>query len=381
MKKVVYVLGAGVTHAAARLSSHPHGLLMSNIAEEAVQELGDAVRKLSAILTAAGKKLAVDTVNKIAIGGCNIEYVISLLDASGVAGGREVAELVRMCYAQALANLLPSIWPPSTKDLLAALVDFHCNEGSVPPLLDEQLIGFLTLNYDSFLERSIQSLHRGVDYLFGLSPLEKIDDSKGCGTLIPVLKLHGSLDWKIERLLDSPALKDPLSDYFMWIPPSAIKNNSHHPFALLWERAKAILECDIIRIVGCSLNASDWPLISLIYWATASPAVPPRIEMVDFPSQVDKAKDSAPLLSIAGIHEDANYCQHLLPAIGSAAGGSIPTDHVTKTLNDTAIYSPLRDWLSYRAACAVATLPKGVTAANATSGGYLPQIQSWGTAI
>ena len=78
-----------------------------------------------------------------------------------------------------------------------------------------------------------------------------------------VIKLHGSFTWtdswpvRRSRRLKSP---DPL-----WIPPGIQKAKERYPFNILWGLAREQLECDILRVVGCRLSASDWDLISLIF--------------------------------------------------------------------------------------------------------------------
>ena len=55
-------------------------------------------------------------------------------------------------------------------------------------------------------------------------------------------------------------------DNALWIPPGVDKRTEYYPFNLLWGKAKEFLmNCDILRIVGCSLNRNDWALIPILY--------------------------------------------------------------------------------------------------------------------
>ena len=81
----------------------------------------------------------------------------------------------------------------------------------------------------------------------------------------PILKLHGSFNWKKDYpviVTNQDNLKE--RDVF-WIPPGLDKKREQYPFNLLWARAKEILKCDILRIIGCSLNRNDMQLISLVF--------------------------------------------------------------------------------------------------------------------
>ena len=43
------------------------------------------------------------------------------------------------------------------------------------------------------------------------------------------------------------------------------EERTEYPFNILWGKAQELLDCDILRIIGCSLNRNDWHLVSLLY--------------------------------------------------------------------------------------------------------------------
>lgn len=43
------------------------------------------------------------------------------------------------------------------------------------------------------------------------------------------------------------------------------KRRERYPFSIIWGRAREALDCDVLRIIGCSLSRNDWHLVSLLY--------------------------------------------------------------------------------------------------------------------
>lgn len=127
---------------------------------------------------------------------------------------------------------------------------------------DEELIGLLTLNYEDLIERSAQNIINGVNYIINIKTQNtnlQIDKNK-----IPILKLHGSFNWKKEFPISvNDIIKN--NEDVLWIPPGVEKERTEYPFNILWGKAQELLDCDILRIIGCSLNRNDWHLVSLLY--------------------------------------------------------------------------------------------------------------------
>lgn len=146
----------------------------------------------------------------------------------------------------------------------------------------ETLLGILTLNYDDFIEKAAQQVFDWKD--------ADLDFHKPRNSEQPLLlKLHGSFFWKDEwPLLRCTDAKDPL-----WIPSGIQKRKDHYPFNILWGIARNVLDCDILRIIGCRLGPNDWGLISLIfstYHANHNNREPYSIEIIDSPKHAFKLK-------------------------------------------------------------------------------------------
>ncbi len=63
--------------------------------------------------------------------------------------------------------------------------------------------------------------------------------------------------------------------------PSIEKRTEQYPFNMLWGIAFEILECDILRIVGCRLSQNDWGLISLLLSTQLRTSKPYSIELIN----------------------------------------------------------------------------------------------------
>jgi hypothetical protein len=67
----------------------------------------------------------------------------------------------------------------------------------------------------------------------------------------------------------------------LWIPPSIEKVKDRYPFNLLWGKAfELLLNCDVLRIVGCNLSQNDWGLISLLFNTQLEPGGVYEIELI-----------------------------------------------------------------------------------------------------
>ena len=83
-----------------------------------------------------------------------------------------------------------------------------------------------------------------------------------------LIKLHGSFNWKRgfrSIIVDEEQAKTVEQEEMLWIPPSIEKERDAYPFNLLWGKAFQLLDCDVLRIIGCKLSQNDWGLISLLY--------------------------------------------------------------------------------------------------------------------
>ena len=253
--KVVYLFGAGASHGSARWSGSNTGILMYDLREDIsnriheVVESTDEYRKDKALQQLISDVLDPDD--------SDIEQVITFLEESGRQSHNRLAADLRRVFRESLTAKLKHITDELSivpSQLYAALIDLY-----QIPSFTETLGGFLTLNYDGLIEHAIHSQHgKIVDYGISLSESPANPDDS-----ITLLKLHGSFDWLNEwpiRLHQPTEGSDPL-----WIPPGIQKAKEAYPFNILWGRARELLECDVLRIVGCNLSANDWDLVSMLF--------------------------------------------------------------------------------------------------------------------
>ena len=335
MSDVVYLLGAGASHACALHQNSKRGLLMSSLAEP----IRSRVRKI--VVDHSSSASIVRFVNDMT-DDTDIEHVITFFEDSNSSEHKRFANDLRGVFFQVLQEALDDISdnsdPPS--HLYAALVDMHAVEGA-----DERLRAILTLNYDTLLEHAITQRHdRVVDY--GLSITTQEHDQR-----IPVIKLHGSLDWTHTW----PVHLDGHAAPSLSIPPGIQKARGDYPFNLLWGLARQTLDCDIIRIIGCNLGPNDWELVSLLFSAkhTHSSQRLERIEVIDFPSVGMRLKKLFPYLDVLSLLDLSDVgpviVGELLDTQPMAFDMLSETEQMQVITAEKTIENPLWYWLRHRA--------------------------------
>ena len=263
------------------------GILMKDLTQEINQEIHTLVKR-----EYKGKKTVLRLVNEVVIDAePDIEHVITFLEESASRTYRGLAGELRKVFRSVLQKRLDKVkeeLDSASSNLYATLIDLH-----QIPEFTEQLSGILTLNYDALLESAICDLHEmRVD--FGVSIPEPFQSQR---LSLKVLKLHGSFDWEDEwpigRTESLDGRREPL-----WIPPGIQKAKDNYPFSVLWGMARELLECDILRIVGCKLSANDWNLVSMLFTTkhAHSRRNPYEIEIIDIPSRAIEIKKRFPYL-------------------------------------------------------------------------------------
>ena len=73
------------------------------------------------------------------------------------------------------------------------------------------------------------------------------------------------------------------------------------------------MECDVLRVIGCSLNRNDWGLIPLIYTSLrlSRKNSPYEIEIIDFLDKGEKIKNDYPYLNIKSLIEIPEVISYL----------------------------------------------------------------------
>ncbi len=299
--RVVYLLGAGATQGCIAHSGSRHKLVMSGLAEPIFEELQRVVEEK--YRNHSGITRLVNDV-MLAESGFDIEQLITFLDDSPTLAYRTFSSELRDVFSSVLIDRLADVERELgvvRSRLYAALVDMHDVEG-----FGESLGGFLTLNYDVLLEHAIDH-HLELDVDYGITA------SIPSRRTITVLKMHGSLGWSPEwpiraELSDNPGI---------WIPPGLRKPKNDYPFNAIWGLARELLDCDILRIVGCNLGPNDWDLVSLLFSTryTHANAAPYRIEVIAEYETVQRIRELFPYLEVLWLPD--------LPRVGKQIVGEL----------------------------------------------------------
>jgi hypothetical protein len=246
-KKVVYLFGAGATHAElmsagsveTETAQRERGLLMSNVSERVIERARQDQSYLEGVEMVSGTS-----------GSLNIELLISLMESSKVEGWADKTERLKTLVREDIESILT---PEATADfyLHRALLEFH-QHAAVTAM--EELYGLISLNWDGILDQAFEEFYGAADYCFPRG------DSPPSGKL-PLLKLHGSFNWDRQVIWGR-------SRRIEIIPLGANKSYLHSPYSFIWNRALEVLVgCDVLRVVGCSLSQNDFHLIDLLFKA------------------------------------------------------------------------------------------------------------------
>ncbi len=258
-KKVVYLFGAGATHAEIiNIADDPNasyrdkkGLLISNVSKRVMQ----AARRTNWFK----QKEDVFTSSK---GSLNIELLISLFQNNQI--------------EDTYVNKLKSLVEGDIRKILTNELKekFYLHKGlfELHELIKEheELLGFISLNYDDVLDIAYKEIiSENPNYCL---------TTKVNGEL-PLLKLHGSFNWEEVEVYDK---KKNISI----IPIGINKNYLFPPYNFIWGKAfELLVECDTLRIIGCSLNQSDLGLIDLLFKAHVERDKQISLEIIDFQPQ------------------------------------------------------------------------------------------------
>lgn len=288
--RVSYLIGAGGSHACVKSLGCPHGILMADLASDLVartKQLVDSSDHYSPLR---------DIVNEIVEENTDFEHLITFFDESPSSLHRAFAEGLRCVFESVLIDRLRLIEQElgnERANLYASLFDMYNIEG-----IDETLHGVMTLNYDDYIEVAAAEVFDilPVDLNFGTSG-NNSDHSW-------LVKLHGSFGWEDTWPIRRRTLNS--NSRPLWIPPGIRKAKERYPFNLLWGRARGLLDCDVLRVIGCNLGPSDWDLVSLLFGtriAHHNRDSPYVVEIIDNPKQAFRLQDNYPYLSVRSLFE------------------------------------------------------------------------------
>ena len=233
-------------------------------------------------------------VNDVIDENADFEHLITFLDDSPSLLHRQFAEDLRAIFQKTLLNQLKEIKADLGSkrfELYSALVDMYRVKDC-----PEALHAILTTNYDEYIEEAIKYIYGSTaDFGVYVADDQRFDDRP------KLLKLHGSFGWRDSWPIQRS--KRNGSKATLWIPPGIQKAKGRYPFNLIWGRARELLDCDLVRVIGCRLSASDWDLISLLFTTRHAHAKnrPYVVEVIDSPMHAFKLRKSYPYLDIRSI--------------------------------------------------------------------------------
>lgn len=288
-RRVVYLLGAGATQGAARFAGSSVDLVMPGLIDRLLKRMREEYLEHF-----AGHQGMAHLVNDVVDEKTDFEHLLTFLEDTPSRPYQEFAELLKPVFSAVLRAALNDVrlgLGEKHSALYAALVDMHQVEDS-----GESLAGFLTLNYDSFLEHAIEDIvGRSVDYRV------QVRDAASGGDPIPVLKLHGSFSWRHTWPLEVTGEMEA----GLWIPPGIRKAKGDYPFNAIWGAARELLDCDVLRLIGCNLGPNDWDLVSLLFSTMhgRESAGPYEVEAIGWPNTASRIADAFPYLNVRSLLE------------------------------------------------------------------------------
>jgi hypothetical protein len=257
--RVAYLFGAGATHAELAQSfpaivENGMGLLTDNVSARVIEKARREPTYLEDVEAVSGVK-----------GSLNIELLISLIESAKIHGWESKTHMLK----QLVQDDIQAILKPSVVrrfHLQQALIEFHRH----PRVRSvELLIGLISLNYDTTLDRAYKRYYGSPNYCFSLAR-DAVNGRK-----IPLLKLHGSFNWGQQRIRGRIRKIEI-------IPLGSSKNYLHAPYGFIWNRALEILiECDVLRVIGCSLSQNDVHLVDLLFKAHLERQKPFEIQLIN----------------------------------------------------------------------------------------------------
>ena len=268
-KKVAYLFGAGATHAEL-LNLDPdmvpehQGLLIRNVSSRVIEKARANKEYRQDLEAVSGTS-----------GSLNIELLISLLENSKIHNWAARTTLLKQLVEDDISGILT----PSRKRrfyLHRALLQLHKHK-----LLREreEVVGFISLNYDDVLDLAYRQYYGKPNYCFSL------DEHPGPKN-IPFLKLHGSFNW-------SGAMIRGRRRAIEIIPLGAHKTYLHAPYGSIWNRAlEVLIRCDVLRVIGCSLSPNDEHLIDLLFKAHLERSQPFEIQIVASAAAGEQIRDN-----------------------------------------------------------------------------------------
>lgn len=319
-KKVIYLFGAGSSQGDVSFVDPSIFLLTSDVVDGIVEKIDTK-----------NIKLLREVKNELRIKS-DVEHLITLYENIGTAKHSKIAKKLKELFREEILERLKLLKERNQNffpALSCALIDMHDILKN-----SEELSGIMTVNYDDLIEQAIHITNREINLSIKVNNKSNVYRTSLNG--FPLLKLHGSFNWANDYPVTLSSEEILNSAQVLWIPPGIDKNRGAYPFNLLWAKAKEILECDILRIIGCSLNRNDMQLISLIFsMQKINSRKKLKIEIINFIDVGELIRENYPYLSIETITEIPECRQYLLEY-----SGITQTDEIPETLIDIVRTNP-----------------------------------------
>lgn len=270
MEKIVYLIGTGATIAELHHQGVESYLSMFDIQKSILNMSNDKNGKYKDLYDRFGLPPEID-----------IEQMISLLEGCTFSESKAFEEVCKEIKEFFRIYLLSQITNTKIQSKLSAcLLHLHNKYGHYMCKDGEDLLGVLTINYDSLIEQAYISVYQGLNIGY---PYESKEYNIN-RTLPILLKLHGSFNWQIRdnALTISSEFEKPEyeHDYSGWMPPSVYKKPGG-VFETIWNHAAALLtDCTILRVIGSSLRSEDFALLSLIFTSQIKSPNSFKIELI-----------------------------------------------------------------------------------------------------
>lgn len=259
IKKVAYLFGAGATHAELfalnpYLQRATDGLLIRDVSSRVIDRAGHDAAYLQGL----------ETISNPSSASLNIELLISLIENSKIKDWSNKTDFLKRLVREDIQAVLTP-YRRGRFYLHRALLQLHTRKAV---LAKEEVVGFISLNYDDVLDRAYTEFYGNPDYCFTLE-----DGAESAN--IPLLKLHGSFNWNNAKIRGRHRAVDI-------IPLGSAKTYLHAPYAFIWNRAlEVLIECDTLRVIGCALSPNDVHLIDLLFKAHLERQHAFDIEIID----------------------------------------------------------------------------------------------------
>lgn len=265
----------------------------------------------------------------------DVEHFISILEYQNKFGA---AEIIRREYREAILKIAGSVsQTPPRQNLYSVLLDYQLNLANKH--LGENLLGFVSFNYEDILENTISTFFRPVNYVF--------KHYRKAGAPVNVYKLHGSFNWINERPIKIRKMKNVGSKPSLWIPPGVDKKKDTYPFNLLWgQLTEELLKCDVLRVIGCSLSRNDWGIIPVLY--TMRDFVERNgfdIEVIASPGTAENITRNYGYLNVKSMLEMEDVIDYFREELGNLKNDKELKKEISDSLSDREKGNPFRDWL------------------------------------